>query len=58
MILFLVVYGKEDNIEADVDVDDEEEQEPVLRPDETITPATDILVRQKNKIMNWNDCFL
>jgi hypothetical protein len=52
LILFLVVYGKEDNIEADVDVDDEEEQEPVLRPDETITPATDILVRQKNKIMN------
>jgi hypothetical protein len=40
--LFLIVYGKEDNIESDAEVDDEDE--PVLRPDETTTPATDILV--------------
>jgi hypothetical protein len=41
--LFLAVYGKEDKIETDAEVD--EEEEPVLRSDETITPASDILVR-------------
>ena len=41
---FLVVYGKEDKIETDVEVD--EEDESVLRSDDTVTPASDILVRQ------------
>jgi len=35
----------EDNIDTDVEVD--EEEEPVSRPDETIAPANDILVRKK-----------
>jgi hypothetical protein len=35
----------EDNIDTDAEVD--EEEEPVLRPDETIAPANDILVRKK-----------
>ncbi len=45
LILFLVVYGQEDKIETDVEVDDEDE--PALPSDETITPANDILVREK-----------
>jgi len=38
----------EDNIDTDAEVD--EEEEPVLRPDETITPSNDILVRKKERI--------
>jgi len=41
---FLAVYGKEDKIETDVEVD--EEDESVLRSDDTVTPASDILVRE------------
>ncbi len=51
-----MVYGKEDNIETDVevDVDEEEEEQPVLRSDETVTPTSDILVRQKeNKELKY-----
>ncbi|CAF5066965.1 unnamed protein product, partial [Rotaria socialis] len=33
-----VVYGNEDQIDADAEVD-EDEQETVVRPDETIAPA-------------------
>ena len=39
---FLVIRSQEDPVEADVQVDDEEE--PDLRPEQTITPANDILV--------------
>ncbi len=39
----LVVYGKEDTIDADVEVD--EDEEPILRPDEPVAPTNDILVR-------------
>ncbi len=51
-----MVYGKEDNIETDVevDVDEEEEEQPVLRSDETVTPTSDILVRKKeNKELKY-----
>jgi translocon-associated protein subunit alpha len=45
-----VVYGKEDTIETEVEVDDEEE--PILRPDETITPANDILEGKEDEDPN------
>jgi hypothetical protein len=40
---FVVVYGK-DKVDTDVEIG-EEEEETVLRSDETVTPASDILVR-------------
>jgi hypothetical protein len=36
------VYGREDDVEIG-----EEDEEPVLRPDESVTPASDILVSEK-----------
>ncbi len=39
---FVVVYGK-DKVDDDVEIG--EEEETVLRSDETVTPASDILVR-------------
>lgn len=41
----IIVYGKEDDVEADAEIDDEGES--VLRSDETVPPANDILVRSK-----------
>jgi hypothetical protein len=38
------VYGKEDKIDTDVEIG--EEEEPVLRSDESVTPASDILVSE------------
>ena len=47
--MFLVVYGSEDTIDGDVEVDDEEE--PVARTEESITPTTnEILVREKEML--------
>ncbi len=43
-MIFLVVYGREDDVEIG------EEEEPVLSPDETVTPASDILVRKQKLI--------
>ena len=38
----LGVYGRQDDVEIG-----EEDEEPVLTSDETVTPASDILVREK-----------
>ncbi|CAF0773525.1 unnamed protein product [Rotaria sp. Silwood1] len=57
-LLFLsttVVFGSEDPVDNDVEVDEEEqeqEQEPVLRSDETITPANDILEGKEDEDPN------
>lgn len=40
---FVVVYGNEDKIDSDVEID---EEESVLSSDETVTPANDSLVRK------------
>lgn len=42
-IFFLVVYGAEDKVDSDVEVDDEE---TILHQEETVTPASDVLVRR------------
>ncbi|CAF4694740.1 unnamed protein product, partial [Rotaria sp. Silwood1] len=50
-----VVFGSEDPVDNDVEVDEEEqeqEQEPVLRSDETITPANDILEGKEDEDPN------
>ncbi|CAF0725705.1 unnamed protein product [Rotaria sordida] len=48
-----VVYGTEDQVEGDVEVEEEEqEQEPVLRSDEIITPANDILEGKEDEDPN------
>jgi len=39
-----VVYGLEDDVENDVEIDDED---TVVRSDESVTPTNDILVREK-----------
>lgn len=44
--LSIVVHGRED----DVEIGDEEE--PVLQPDETVTQASDVLVRNKLRFFN------
>ena len=36
------MYGREDDVEIG-----EEDEEPALRPDESVTPASDILVREE-----------
>jgi hypothetical protein len=42
-----VVYGSEDKIDNDVDID--EDEDTVVRSDESVTPTNDILVREKEK---------
>ncbi len=39
-----MVYGLEDDVENDVEIDDED---TVVRSDESVTPTNDILVREK-----------
>jgi translocon-associated protein subunit alpha len=45
-----VVYGKEDKIDTDVEIG--EEEEPVLRSDESVTPASDILEGKEDEDPN------
>jgi hypothetical protein len=45
LIWFLVVYGAEDKADNDVDID--EDEDTTVRSDESVTPSSDILVRER-----------
>ena len=51
--MFLAVHGKEDEVETDVEVDDEEET--TSHPGETITTTTDTVVGKIIRDRNVHD---